>query len=320
MRITIPLTLLATALVCSLASVPAHARARVFVASYGSDSNPCTFGSPCKTFQVAVNAVDAGGEVTAIDSAGFGPISISKSITITSPDGVEAGIVPNAGGDAIDINGAAATITVVLRGLTIDGSTGGTNGIVFEGSGGGSLTIINCVVKDFATTSLTTGRGVWIEPTAGSISFTIANTIAVNNGLVGISYFPQSGNATAIGAIDHAIATGNGTNGIAINGFNSSGATVASISNSVTSNNTNDGIFVNNATVTVDNDQASNNDSYGIQVLGGRVILSRSTITENAVNGIYNMATVETFQNNQILANGNGNVVQGNALTPVSPQ
>jgi hypothetical protein len=60
MRTAIPLTVLATALTCSLASVSAHARARVFVASYGNDSNPCTFGSPCKTFQIAINAVDAG--------------------------------------------------------------------------------------------------------------------------------------------------------------------------------------------------------------------------------------------------------------------
>jgi hypothetical protein len=43
------------------------ASARVFVASYGNDSNPCTFLSPCKTFQQAVNVVNAGGEVTAID-------------------------------------------------------------------------------------------------------------------------------------------------------------------------------------------------------------------------------------------------------------
>ena len=82
MRTAVPLTVFATALACSLATTPVHARARVFVASYGNDANPCTFGSPCKTFQAAVNAVDAGGEVTAIDGAGFGP----------SPDGVEAGI------------------------------------------------------------------------------------------------------------------------------------------------------------------------------------------------------------------------------------
>ena len=121
MRIAIPLTVLATAFACSLATAPANARARVFVASYGNDANPCTFGSPCKTFQVAVNAVDAGGEVTAIDSAGFGPINITKAVTITSPDGVEAGIVPPVNGTAITIN-AGPTDEVQLRGLTINGS------------------------------------------------------------------------------------------------------------------------------------------------------------------------------------------------------
>ena len=89
MRAAIPLTMFATAFACSLATAPAHAAARdrVFVASYGNDANPCTFGSPCKTFQQAVSVVAAGGEVTAIDSAGFGPISITKAVTITSPAG-----------------------------------------------------------------------------------------------------------------------------------------------------------------------------------------------------------------------------------------
>src|SRR5215471_8524837 len=126
MRIAIPLTVLATALACSLATAPANARARVFVASYGNDANPCTFGSPCKTFQQAVNVVDPSGEVTAIDSAGFGPITITKSVTITSPDGVEAGIVPPANGNAIAINPNPGD-SVTLRGLTIDGSSGGNN-------------------------------------------------------------------------------------------------------------------------------------------------------------------------------------------------
>src|SRR6516162_8350922 len=116
MRTQLSIAVLATALTCSLATAPAHARARVFVASYGNDANPCTFGSPCKTFQVAVNVVDAGGEVTAIDSAGFGPITIKKAVIITSPDGVEAGIVASASADAIDIN-AGPNDTVVLRGL-----------------------------------------------------------------------------------------------------------------------------------------------------------------------------------------------------------
>src|SRR5215472_16479947 len=134
MRTQLPVALLATALACSLATTPANARARVFVASYGNDSNPCTFGSPCKTFQVAVNAVDAGGEVTAIDSAGFGPINITQAVTITSPDGVEAGIVPAAFGTAITIN-AGANDAIVLRGLTLNGSGIGDTGVTFASGG-----------------------------------------------------------------------------------------------------------------------------------------------------------------------------------------
>src|SRR5580692_7681465 len=139
------LTLLVAVLVCLLPAAPALAqRDRVFVASYGSDSNPCTFGSPCKTFQNAVDVVAAGGEVTAIDSAGFGPLTITKAVTITSPDGVEAGIVPNPGSDAVYINTSG---DVALRGLTIEGNDSGTDGIGLNNAG--SLAIVNCSIRHF---------------------------------------------------------------------------------------------------------------------------------------------------------------------------
>jgi hypothetical protein len=111
MRNQLPLALLAVPVACSQFTGPAYAAARdrTFVGSYGNDANPCTFGSPCKTFQQAVNVVAAGGEVTAIDSAGFGSINITKAVSITSPDGVEAGIVPAAGGNAITVSAEQAT-------------------------------------------------------------------------------------------------------------------------------------------------------------------------------------------------------------------
>ena len=132
MRTQLPFALLAAALTCSLFAAPAQAqRARVFVASYGNDSNPCTFGSPCKTFQNAFNNVAVGGEITAIDSAGFGSLNITHAITITSPAGIEAGIVPIAGADAIDIN-AGSNDELNLRGLTIEGAGIGAAGIKFN--------------------------------------------------------------------------------------------------------------------------------------------------------------------------------------------
>src|SRR5580658_7732505 len=111
MRIALPFALLGTAIACSLLATPAQAqRARVFVASYGSDSNPCTFGSPCRTFQQAHNTVADGGEITAIDSAGFDPVTITKSVTITSPAGVEAGIAAASAGNAITINAGSNAV------------------------------------------------------------------------------------------------------------------------------------------------------------------------------------------------------------------
>jgi hypothetical protein len=303
MRIATPLTLLATALACSFATAPANARARVFVASYGNDANPCTFGSPCKTFQVAVNAVDAGGEVTAIDSAGFGPIAITKAVTITSPDGVEAGIVPVASGDAIDIN-AGPNDAIVLRGLTLNGSGGGSNGILFNS--GGSLTVTNCMVQDFAL------GGIAIEPTSGIADVVITNTIASNIGPkalgVGIR-FSSNGIATINAVVDHVVTTGN-EYGISFTP-NSSNPTTVAISNSVASNNSETGIAGatsgSNLFVSIDNVTANGN-SFGIGMGGvARVVLGRSIITGNGT-GIENDTSPNsffTYKDNRITGNSN---------------
>src|SRR6266568_2915360 len=58
----------------------AQAQARVFVSGLGSDSNPCSRTSPCRTFQHGHDVVAAGGEVIALDSAGYGGVSITKSV------------------------------------------------------------------------------------------------------------------------------------------------------------------------------------------------------------------------------------------------
>jgi hypothetical protein len=293
------MTLLATALACSIVTTPANARARVFVASYGNDANPCTFGSPCKTFQQAVNAVDPGGEVTAIDSAGFGPINITKAVTITSPDGVEAGIVPNAGADAIDI-AAGPSDAVVLRGLTLNGSGVGHNGVNFQS--GGSLTVTDCIVQDFVETAgVTTGNGIIIQPTSGAVDFVITHTTVINNDHVGIFYFPPSGaSPSANGVIDNVVATGNGF-GIGINSQNaSSGTAIVAISNSATSNHRFDGIAAQGAstspvTISVDSSNASGNGQRGIAGSGtAKVLLGRSVIIGNAT-GVGNFTSPNTF-------------------------
>jgi hypothetical protein len=195
---TAPLfALLATALACALFAAPAQAqRDRVFVASYGSDSNPCTFGSPCKTFQQALDVVAAGGEVTAIDSAGFGGVTISQAVTITSPAGVEAGIFPSAGSAAVTVS-AGSNDVVSLHGLTLEGASSAEQGI--NVTSGGKLDVIDCTIRDFTSNAI-----ALTEPSTETM-VTISNTYISNIANAGISL--TSGSHSIHATIDHLTAT-----------------------------------------------------------------------------------------------------------------
>src|SRR5688572_25568942 len=138
------LTIPALAL-CSALATDALAAQRVFVRSNGADTGTCTLAAPCRGFAYALTQVDAGGEIVALDGAGYGTVTIDKSVTITANPGFHAGISAASGGAVmIGTDGLA----VVLRGLAING-VGGFVGI--QTSGSGKLTIENCVVSGFST-------------------------------------------------------------------------------------------------------------------------------------------------------------------------
>jgi hypothetical protein len=233
MPVRIPFALLATALACSLFTAPAQARARVFVASYGSDSNACTFGSPCKTFQRAVNVVDPGGEVTAIDSAGFGTVTIDKSVTLTSPPGVEASIATSTNQSAITV-AAGVRDVVTVRGLTLiaGGDGGGEFGVNF--TSGYKLAVINCLIAGY------TQYGISINVTAAT-AMLISNTV-ISDMPVGV-FLQTNGNSGGItAAVDHSTFDNN-TTGIEM--LSEGGLTMAVIiSNSEISANATSGVGI----------------------------------------------------------------------------
>ena len=135
----------ALALAVTLPAVSAQAQApRTFVSAAGSDSNPCSFAAPCRHFQAAVNATSAGGEVDALDPAGYGPITITQAITIEGQGW--SYIAPPADGNGITIN--AVSGNVAIHGVSLNGAgiTGNTNGIVFNS--GASLTVTDCVAQN----------------------------------------------------------------------------------------------------------------------------------------------------------------------------
>ena len=183
---------LAGALTCGMA----QAGQRVFVSSTGNDANTaggCVFAAPCRGFTAAMSVVDPGGEVVALDAAGYGVVTLTKSVTIVANPGFYAGVTASSG-DGITI--ATASVNVILRGLNING-IGGVNGINM--SNGASLTLENCVISNFSQS------GVRID--APSAKVKIANTVLSGNGGDGLLVF--QGKADVVGSR----ANGNGRAG-----------------------------------------------------------------------------------------------------------
>jgi hypothetical protein len=163
---------------------------RTFVASTGSDSNPCSRVAPCRTFQAAVDAVALGGEVVPLDSAGFGAsLTITKAVSIVAPEGVYAGItVPS--GHGIVIN-AGPSDSVTLRGLTVIGQSGDADGGVAFNTGS-ELHVEKCLMTGFIN-----GSGIDFF---GPGKLFVADTISRNNnGGINVNFSP--GSATV--SIDH---------------------------------------------------------------------------------------------------------------------
>ena len=196
----------ALALAAVLPAVSAQAQApRTFVSAAGSDSNPCSFAAPCRHFQAAVMATSAGGEVDALDPAGYGPITISQAVTIEGQGW--SYIAPPANGNAITIN--AVSGAVYLHGLSLNG-VGVVNSTGIQFNTGGSLTVRESVIRNF------TEDGIDFEPIAMAVSkLYVSNTLVSDNGESGIVIGP-SGPGILKAILNHVEINNNVNFGLAI--------------------------------------------------------------------------------------------------------
>jgi hypothetical protein len=319
MRASTLFALLASLFSCALFAAPAQAqRDRVFVASYGSDSNPCTFGSPCKTFQNAYNVVAVGGEVTAIDSAGFGPLAITTSVTITSPDGVEAGIAAAAGDTAIAIS-AGSTDVVVLHGLTLDGTNAAADGISFNG---GSLVVEKCVIRNM------TANGIDFAPIQTTASLAVSESSFINNG-TGINIEPKTTGMATV-SIDRSGLYANQNFGLYVVGVDGSGTVDVGMTDSVVANtnggNAVAGIYVTSGLANTVTDLSlthvlAEGNIIGFYASGSHasIYLGQSTATGNEQAWtIATSAHIYSYDDNYLSA-GN-QVASAGTLTDVSHQ
>jgi|SRR5665213_1514426 len=274
-----------------LAAGPVHAQAtRTWVSGVGDDVNPCSRTAPCKTFAGAISKTAALGEINCLDSAGFGAITITKSISIIC-NGVIGGIL-SAGTNGVTVN-AAATDKVVLKGLDINGAGTGLNGIRIISAF--AVTIEDCTIQN------TTQWGIQINNTALH-QFQVTRVTATNNTLGGMQVRPANAGAVAVGIVTGLISFRNGK-GIEIDG--SGGSTSSTLIRQSDFNTNTTGISLITAGTSLTAmvaDTSAQNNATGINAGASTFVqIGRMEITGNTL-GV--SGTVFSFGTNQLHDNG----------------
>jgi len=222
-------------LVCSIAANAQNNRSAVSLT--GVDTASCTVPDPCRTFDTAIFRTNPGGEIVVLSSAGYGPFTVNKSVSIISPGGIHAALAPTTGA-AITVDGSA--IDVFLRNLWIN-SLGATDGITILNAR--QLHIENCTITGFSNSGI---NAVMSNDLFGSFWMSVVDSflrlnatgIAMSSGGLGISRLTvdrtrvenNSGNAISItpgaggsvdGVIRESLITANGA-GIFVSTSNTS--------------------------------------------------------------------------------------------------
>lgn len=277
---------------------PAFAQAtRTWVSGVGDDVNPCSRTAPCKTFAGAISKTAVGGEINVLDSAGYGTVTITKSITIDG-SGAHASILA-ALVNGVTINGAG--ITVTLRNLSINGANTTTgNGVRIINAA--AVIIDNVVIENFGGSPPSHGRGVSIETSTADVRVTIQNSDLHNNFGIGIHSNPSAGNVILV--VDNVRVSKGDFSSIQLRANTKATINGATLTNSRLGG----GVTTELSTVTayVSNSILSNN-AYGVfngNAGAPTVVLHDNVITGNTTDGIkINGGSVFTFGNNAIRGN-----------------
>ena len=276
-------------------SVPLASQAvsnRIFMSTNGNNASDCANPlTPCLTFAGALAQVNPGGEVIAEATGGYGALNVTQAVTISGPPGV---VIYS--GLPVTVNAPGAT--VVLRGLTIDGTGAAGNGISVTAVG--NFFVESCVIANFAGSG-STGNGL-LMGSPGNLF--VKDTIVRGVAHVGIWVAPASGTAKA--ALDHCRLDGNQF------GVVSDAGASTTIRDSVASGNGDTGVVAEfGGELNVESCMVSNQNfgasGFGNGVLslgaGSVVRVSNTTVTDNNFGLFVNAG--------DILSRGN-NTVEGN--------
>ncbi len=281
-----------TVAVCFLFSLTASAQAtRTWVSGVGDDVNPCSRTAPCKTFAGAISKTATNGEINCLDPAGYGAVTVTKSITIDCED--TQGSILSAGTNGVIVNITSATDTkkaFTLRGISINGAGTGINGV--------RVLAANQVNLEEVVISGVTQHGVSLETTTGTTKVSIDNCAMRNNGGNGINTFIVGGNVSL--NVSNSRLNNNTT------GLNLSNATKATISDSVINGNTT-GLQAASATLGVNSCTISHNTTGITSSAGGAIRIMGNLITNNGTGLSLGGGTITSFVSNVF----SGNTVDG---------
>ncbi len=305
-------------LLAALYASNSFAAQRTFVsAATGADINPCTRPLPCRSFAAALPATDAGGEIIAVDSGGYGPVTIAQAVSIIAPAGVHAAITATSA-NAITV-AAADTDNVLLSNLII-GSIGANDGVV--ASSVAQLSVEHCTISGFGD------EGLRFQPSTALSRLLVTDTTVRNSGVGGIHVIGAADRdiratiesaglydntatnlavAFAHATIRNSVAAGTPVNpsvwaqdggiiiadrtvsAMSLNGFFAQDSGVAILTRCVATGNTaglaaSGTIYVSDSTITM--------NSHGVDLSAGGSILTRNNnrLQRNTVDGAFTAA------------------------------
>jgi hypothetical protein len=329
---------------------------RTYIASNGLDTNDGRLATPCRSIGAALAQTDPGGEIVVLNSAGYGTVTINKSVAIIAPAGIYAGITVTTG-TGIDVTAGVVT----LRGLTLRGP-GGAVGIHV---GNAIVHIDRCVISAMAQFGIhadVANGEVYVSDTLigqcseglrfdAKVRFSLARVRSQGNANIGLNVVggargsarelvcERNGNY-GIGvqndvagtacylALDGALIVGNGASGISAGIPSAVAARVdVAVTRSTIADNGADGILVSthdvgSATAAIAQTTIDANGLRGVAAMGvgATAVVCGNQITRNAGVGLSQSggSIVKTEQDNMVDGNNTGGPQAGGTLTAVA--
>lgn len=283
-------TLMMLALLVSCFTFGVTARAegsRSYISPSGSDNRPCTRAQPCRTFDGAIAKTDEGGEIVALETGGYDPVTVTKSITLTAAPGADV-VIKATSGNAVTVT-TPNSANVVLRGLKIagPGKNSSSFGVLIDPQVVTlGLSVENCVISDFNAGI----KGVQVL----SAQVMVSDTVLRNNTTGALlSIF----GADANGAIFSRTRFERNTTGLSVATGN-----VVAVKDSVASGNGSGFLADAGGKITILDSMASKNGTAVDTNVNGIITIGNSIVTGNG-HGFVASGAIRSMGNNMVVGN-----------------